>query len=105
MKEKVIVFSTASTDEEAERIASALLEDRIAACVNIVPNVRSNYWWQGKIEKSEEYLLLIKTKKSLVSRVEEKIKSVHSYECPEVTAVEISEGSSDYLDWIDQTLI
>jgi len=105
MEKKVIIFTTTETEKEAEKIANALLEDRIAACVNIIPKIRSRYWWQGKIEKSEETLLLIKTKENLVSRVEERIKSLHSYECPEVVAIEISEGSADYLDWIEQTLI
>ncbi|MCD6452043.1 MAG: divalent-cation tolerance protein CutA [Acidobacteria bacterium] len=105
MEKKVIIFTTTETEKEAEKIANALLEDRIAACVNIIPKIRSRYWWQGKIEKSGETLLLIKTKENLVSRVEERIKSLHSYECPEVVAIEISEGSADYLDWIEQTLI
>lgn len=105
MEKKVIIFTTTETEKEAEKIANALLEDRIAACVNIIPKIQSRYWWQGKIEKSEETLLLIKTKENLVSRVEERIKSLHSYECPEVVAIEISEGSADYLDWIEQTLI
>jgi len=105
MEKKVIIFTTTETEKEAEKIANALLEDRIAACVNIIPKIRSRYWWQGKIEKSGETLLLIKTKENLVSQVEERIKSLHSYECPEVVAIEISEGSADYLDWIEQTLI
>ncbi len=100
----VVCLSTASNAEEAERIARALVEEQLAACVNLVPGVRSIYRWQGKIEDGQEVLLVIKSRRRLVEDVAARIKSLHSYSVPELVAMEVVGGSRDYLDWlIDST--
>lgn len=96
-----IVLSTCANKREAERIAERLIADGAAACVNIVDKITSIYRWKGKIEKSSECLLVIKTRADLTDRVEGTIKGFSSYECPEVIVVPVAGGSSDYLLWID----
>lgn len=86
--------------EEAERIARRLVENRLAACVNIVPGVTSVYRWEGSIEKGSEWLLLIKTRRELFDRLEAELKTLHSYAVPEIVALTVVEGSAQYLDWI-----
>ena len=95
-----IVLTTAGSQEEARKIANALVERRLAACVNIVPHVESIYRWQGKIETAEEWLLLIKTQAELFDRVRNAVKELHSYDLPECVMLEVSAGSQEYLDWI-----
>jgi periplasmic divalent cation tolerance protein len=99
---KVVVFVTASSEEEAGKIASILLEKRKAACVNVVPGVKSRFWWQGKLDSAEESLLIIKTRADLVPQVTDIVKKAHSYTVPEIVAVPIVAGSQDYLDWVDR---
>jgi periplasmic divalent cation tolerance protein len=96
-----VVLVTASGREEADKIAAALLEKRQAACVNVVPGVSSRYWWQGKLDSSEEVLLVIKTRQSLVDALITTVKENHSYTVPEVIALPIIGGSRDYLDWVE----
>ncbi len=98
---KFVVFITTPGYEEAERIASLLLEKRMAACTNIVPKVFSAYWWQGNIERSEESLLIIKTREELVPDLISLVKQAHSYTVPEIIALPITSGNPDYLDWVD----
>ena len=86
--------------ESADYIADAVLEARLAACVNIVPGVRSKYWWEGKLESDDESLLIIKTRAKLVENLITKIKTAHPYDVPEIIAFEIREGNADYLKWI-----
>ncbi len=88
----------------AEKIATALVEQRLAACVNIVPNLTSVYRWQGKIEKDNEILLLIKTTQQHYPSLETAIRQLHPYELPEILAVTVKEGLPDYLDWITTSL-
>jgi periplasmic divalent cation tolerance protein len=95
-----IVLTTAGSQEEARKIANALVERRLAACVNIVPHVESIYRWQGKIETAEEWLLLIKTQAELFERVRDAVKELHSYDLPECVMLEVAAGSPEYLDWI-----
>ena|SRR6202035_2473716 len=95
-----IVLTTAGSQEEARKIANALVERRLAACVNIVPHVESIYRWQGKIETAEEWLLLIKTQGELFDRVRNTVKELHSYDLPECVMLEVTAGSQEYLDWI-----
>jgi periplasmic divalent cation tolerance protein len=95
-----IVLTTAGSQEEARKIANALVERRLAACVNIVPHVESIYRWQGKIETAEEWLLLIKTQAELFDRVRNAVKELHSYDLPECVMLEVAAGSPEYLDWI-----
>ena len=103
MKEanKVVVLITTATEEEAHKIAELLVNQRKAACVNIVSRVNSLFWWQGKLDSAQESLLIIKTKASLLPEIVEIVKRVHSYEVPEIIALPIISGNEDYLRWID----
>ncbi len=100
MSDKRIVLTTASSREEAAKLAQALVERRAAACVNITGPVESVYWWQSKIERAQEYLLVIKTTASAAEQVNEIIRELHSYELPECVVVPIESGSEEYLEWI-----
>jgi periplasmic divalent cation tolerance protein len=95
-----IILTTAGSQEEAGKIAHGLVERRLAACVNIVPQIESVYRWQGKVETAQEWLLLIKTQAELYERVRDALKELHSYELPECVMLEISEGDIAYLDWL-----
>jgi periplasmic divalent cation tolerance protein len=95
-----IIFTTAGSQEEASKIAHALVERRLAACVNIVPRIESVYRWQGKVETAEEWLLLIKTQAELFERVRDAVKELHSYDLPECVMLEVTAGSQQYLNWI-----
>lgn len=99
----IVVFITASSKEEAEKIASGLLLEKLAACVNIIENVNSHFWWQGKIDKAREVLLVIKTRKTLFNKLMKKVQTLHSYEVPEIIALPVIAGSKKYLDWIDDS--
>ena len=98
--EHVQVLTTAGSEEEAERIASALVDRRLAACVQVVGPIPSRYWWEGRVQTDSEWLCIAKTRSALFGSVEEVIRSVHSYDVPEITAVPIVAGSDDYLAWI-----
>ncbi len=102
MKEFIVVYVTVSSPEEGKRIARALVEERLAACVNQLPGVRSTYRWQGKIEESGEELLIIKTSPSLFKALEQRVCELHSYAVPEVIALPIVAGSKPYLQWLDE---
>ena len=97
----VVILITASTDEEARKIANGLLAQRKAACVNIVPGVSSLFWWQGQLDSAPESLLIVKTKASLLGEIVALVKEIHSYEVPEIIALPVIGGNQDYLDWID----
>ena len=100
MSDARIVLTTAGSQEEAKKIAHALVERRLAACVNIVPQIESVYRWQGKVESAEEWLLLIKTRAGCFERVRDAVKELHSYDLPECVMLEVAAGSSEYLNWI-----
>lgn len=103
MKENyLVVFITTGTTEEAGRIAHILIGERKAACVNIVPEVHSKFWWQGEIDSAAEALLIVKTKASLLDELVRLVKENHSYEVPEVVALPILGGNPDYLKWIGE---
>jgi periplasmic divalent cation tolerance protein len=104
MTDKRIVFTTCGSQEEAEKIARNLVENRLAACVNIIPQVRSIYRWEGKVESAEEWLLVVKTTADKFVQVREAIRSLHSYELPECVAIPIEEGSAEYLRWIEDNV-
>ena len=100
----VTLMITCPSREEAERIARALVEGKLAACVNILSNIKSIYWWEGKVEESEEVLLLVKTRLDLVGELARRVRSLHSYEVPEIIALPVVAGSDDYLKWVDSSL-
>ena len=95
-----VVLVTTGSEAEAETIATALLEERLAACVNILSPVRSLYRWQGKIADDREWLLVIKTRAERFAAVESRVRSLHSYEVPEVISLPLLAGATGYLDWI-----
>ena len=97
----IVVLVTASSKEEANKIAQGLLQDKLAACVNILAGLESRFWWQGKIDSAQEVLLVIKTRKTLFNKLAKKVKSLHSYTVPEIIALPIISGNKAYLDWIN----
>lgn len=99
----IIVFITAGSKEEAQKIAKGLLENKLAACVNIIENIGSHFWWQGKIDNAQEALLIIKTRKTLFNKLVNKVKSLHSYDVPEIIALPIIAGNKQYLDWLSDS--
>src|SRR5581483_3688194 len=104
MTDKRIVLSTAGSQDEARKIARHLVQQRLAACVNIVSQVESVYRWQGKMESSAEWLLLIKTTLARFPAVRDAIRQLHSYDLPECVVLVIEDGSSSYLQWIGQSV-
>lgn len=104
MTDKVITLTTCATKEDAIRIARHLVEVRLAACVNVVPNVTSVYRWQGAIEESAEWMLIIKTATGLIENLKEEIRKVHPYEVPELVALNIVDGAETYLGWLTREL-
>ena len=97
----IVVLVTASSKEEANKIAQGLLEEKLAACVNILAGLESRFWWQGKIDSAQEVLLVIKTRKTLFNKLAKKVKRLHSYTVPEIIALPIISGNKAYLDWIN----
>jgi periplasmic divalent cation tolerance protein len=104
MDEFVVAFVTVGSAEEGERIARALVEEQLAACVNRIAAVRSIYRWQGKVEESDEDLLVIKTRRDLFDRLKERVAALHSYEVAEVIALPIVAGNENYLKWLAEQL-
>jgi periplasmic divalent cation tolerance protein len=102
MTDARIVLTTAGSPQEAEKIARALVERRLAACVNVVPQIQSIYRWKDKIEQETEWLLIIKTRTDAFESVRDAIKELHSYELPECVMLEVSNGSEAYLNWIEE---
>ena len=95
-----IALTTAGSMDEAQELANALVERRLAACVNLIPNLTSIYRWQGAIEETSEVLLLIKTTAEQVAAVEAAVRELHSYEVPEFVALGVESGSQPYVDWL-----
>ncbi len=104
MTDKRIVLSTAGSAEEAQKIAQALVERRLAACVNIVGPIQSVYRWKGAVESAPEHLLIIKTTAAAFPRVRDAIRELHSYELPECVMLSIEAGSEAYMKWIGEAV-
>lgn len=99
----IVVLITAKDVEEAERIAAALLKEKLIACANIIKDVHSFFWWDAKIDSAQEVLLILKSKKSLFKRIVKSVTSVHSYKVPEIIALPIIHGYNPYLKWINES--
>ena len=97
-----LCFCTCPDDATARRIADALVEERLAACVNVLPGLRSVYRWQGAIQREDEVLLLIKTTRAQVAPLTARVASLHPHELPELVAVEVAGGLAAYLDWVEE---
>jgi periplasmic divalent cation tolerance protein len=105
MYEFIVVFVTAGSSAEGERLARALVEERLAACVNRVAAVQSVYRWEGQVEESAEELLVIKTRAELFAALEKRVRELHSYAVPEVIALPIINGSESYLRWLGEQVL
>jgi periplasmic divalent cation tolerance protein len=104
MTDKLLVLTTAGSESEARKIAHALVERRLAACVNIVPRIQSVYRWGEKVEQAEEFLLLIKSAKLREEQLRAAITELHSYELPECIAIPIESGSAEYMKWLSHSV-
>jgi periplasmic divalent cation tolerance protein len=104
MTDKIVILCTCGSEQEGEKLALLLVERRLAACVNVLPGVRSHYRWQGAVESAHEVLLVIKTSRELFDEVRAALSGAHSYELPEVLALAIVDGAQDYLAWMDGNL-
>jgi periplasmic divalent cation tolerance protein len=104
MTDKIVVLNTCGSEAEAERLARLLVEQRLAACVSIVPRIRSVYRWNGAVESSEEWLLLIKSSRPLFEPLRAALEGAHSYQVPEVLALPVVDGAASYLDWFETSL-
>ncbi len=104
MTDKVVVLVTASDLEECRKIARALVEKRLAACVNISAPVQSIYRWEGKVADEQEYMMMIKTSRRLFGELQAEIGHLHSYSTPEIVCLPIIEGSTNYLNWLAESL-
>ena len=106
MKQKfIVILVTAKDTAEAQKISQALLEKKLVACANIVPAVKSFFWWEGKSDNADEVLVIMKTQKKLFSKVITLVKALHSYSVPEIIALPIVAGSKDYLAWVAESTI
>jgi periplasmic divalent cation tolerance protein len=104
MTDKIVVLSTCASAEEAERLARRVIDEHLAACVNVLAPVRSFYRWKGAIEDSAEWLLIIKSTREKFDVLRAALEAAHTYEVPEVIAIPIVDGSPNYLSWIDRAL-
>jgi periplasmic divalent cation tolerance protein len=103
-KDYVVVVVTTTDKQEAEKIVRRLLDEKLIACANIISPVSSHFHWSGKIEKADECLVLMKSRKDLFEKLAETVKSLHSYEVPEILALLIINGSKTYMDWLESCL-
>lgn len=101
--ENIVIFITCATLKEAEKISKILLDKKLTACANLFKNVSSHYWWKGKIEKSNEILMIMKSRKRFFKQIVSEVKKSHSYEIPEIIALPIIAGNPQYLEWIKES--
>ncbi len=104
MTDKIVVLSTFASAEEAQRVARVLVEKKLAACVNVIPGIRSVYRWEDAIVDEEEVLLVIKSSRALIQELTDEIERLHSYEVPEVIALSVVDGAERYLAWMNREL-
>ena len=104
MTDKIIVFVTCESREQAENIAQSVVTDKLAACVNVLPGIRSCYVWEKKLTWSDEVLLLIKTTRGRFDQLQDRVKELHSYSLPEIVGVTIDDAFDKYIDWIDSSV-
>jgi len=104
MTDKIVILTTCSNETEAEKLARLLVDRRLAACVSVIPRIRSYYRWQGAVETAEECLLLVKTARALFEPLRAALLGTHSYEIPEVLALPVVAGAMDYLNWMESSL-
>ena len=104
MTDKIVVLSACGSAKEADAIARRLVEKRLAACVNLLPGAKSIYHWKGAVEESDEVMLVIKSSRELFSELRVELERAHSYEVPELIALQIVDGSEQYLEWMDREL-
>ena len=100
----IIIFITTSNKKEAQKIAQALIEQKLAACVNIIETIQSLFWWKAKVDHAREALLIVKSVKIKLTKIIRLVKSLHSYQVPEIIALPILAGNKDYLRWIDESI-
>ncbi len=101
----IVVYVTVGSAQEGDRLAQVLVEERLAACVNRLGPVQSVYRWEGKVERGEEELLMIKSREDLFPRLRERIRELHSYSVPEIIALPVIEGAEAYLQWLGEQLM
>ncbi|OGL40147.1 MAG: hypothetical protein A2042_02855 [Candidatus Schekmanbacteria bacterium GWA2_38_11] len=99
-----MIITTVNSDSAAKKIAQALIEEKLAACVNIIPSVTSIFRWEGKVSTESELILIAKSKKKLFDEIKDKILSLHPYKLPEIITVPIVDGSKEYLKWVEDEL-
>ena len=104
MTDKTVVFVTCESRDQAEKIAETVVRDKLAACVNVLPGIRSCYVWEGKLTWSDEVLLLIKTTRGRFDQLQDRIKAMHSYSVPEIVGVPIEDAFDKYIAWIDESI-
>jgi periplasmic divalent cation tolerance protein len=104
MTDKIVVLTTCATAQDAERLARALVAGQLAACVNVVPQIRSFYRWKGEMEIADEFLLLIKTSRDLFDALKIELEKLHPYEVPEAIALPVVAGAENYLNWLNHNL-
>ncbi|MBL7084948.1 MAG: divalent-cation tolerance protein CutA [Candidatus Omnitrophica bacterium] len=97
-----LVYITTKDKAQARKIGQELVKERLAGCINIIDNMNSMYWWEGKIQDDNEAILIAKTKETLVKELIKKVKSLHSYSCPCIISLPILEGNKDYLEWLQK---
>lgn len=102
MDDLIIIFMTASSPEEAKLISNTLLEEKLIACSNTLSDMKSTFWWKGKIQNENEVLIIAKSQKSHLNNIISTVKSLHSYDVPEIIAIPIIGGNPDYLDWLSE---
>ena len=100
----VMIFVTAASEQEAASIGRALVEEGLAACANIIPQIRSIYQWKGEVRDEGEALIIIKSREDLFERIRSRVKELHSYEVPEITAIKLEKGDPAYLQWIETVI-